>query len=128
MSTRHDPRRASCECEHVAHGSDALTPKGRRGHHDYCAVETLVSVRTIWGTFRVCPACSGDCLAEYNLDNMTYGDFFQQVGDALASSREIHDVGGTFEQGMDDEVSMEEPGWNLREDYIRDWEQDRRLK
>lgn len=56
-----------CECEHAAHFHDEgkKTPFGNPGHKYGQDFHKLESVKTPYGTFKVCVDCAVDCLNEY---------------------------------------------------------------
>lgn len=57
-------RKQKCECEHVCHFEKHMSPKGRFGHkygREYPSSQIL-SVKTSFGTFNVCPYCVNDCM------------------------------------------------------------------
>lgn len=57
----------SCQCEHTAHIAErAMTPNGNPGHrYGVNFFDTnLTTVKTPYGTFRVCRDCRADCFQD----------------------------------------------------------------
>ena len=58
-------KQEKCECEHISHFG-SLSPNGNPTHKYGVKYfeRYMTTIKTKYGTFRVCKACAEDCLAE----------------------------------------------------------------
>lgn len=61
---------AKCQCEHESHFDFTKRSPDGNPNHRYGLLlykEVLLSIKTLYGTFKVCPGCAEDCMANVNL-------------------------------------------------------------